>query len=439
VDHRPPDRTFGQGGQAAGGWPLRAQTLLMLVYLVGMLDRSIVTVLLQPIKQEFHLTDTQLGFISGMAFSLSYGLAAVPMGMLADRFSRRNMLALLVLIWSSLTFASGLVSGFLLLCVARLGVGFAEAGQPPMVMSLVGDIFAPRRRATAISLIYLGLPVGALCGYLVAGKIAAVYGWRVAIMGAGTPGIVLAIAIVLFLREPARGGLDGRLASTSAGIGFAEGVRHLLGNRALMHTLAAAGLASVIASAMSVWLPSLIMRRFDVGIGVAGPALAVSMGVFGIVGALLGGPIADWIGRGSLSRMASVTAGMILALLPLSLICFAAPSMTISVIFNGLFNLLLPGYLSGLHALVIGMTVPRARGFVISLLAVMLTLFGYGLGSQFIGMLSDVFAARGYANSLLLALLVSTVTIVWAVAHLLRARSLLISRGPAAIVAAAVA
>jgi MFS family permease len=164
------------------------------------------------------------------------------------------------------------------------------------------------------------------------------------------------------------------------------------------------------------------MRRFDVGIGIVGPAIAVSMGGFGIIGGLLGGPMADRFCRGSLSKMAGVTAAMISALLPLSLICIAGPTMTVSVLFNGLFNLLVPGYLAGLHALIIGLTTTRVRGFMISLLALMFTLVGYGLGSQLIGMLSDAFGARGVANPLMAALIVSTVTLAWAVVHLLLAR-----------------
>jgi len=216
---------------------LTAQVLFVLVYMVGMLDRTIVTVLLQPIKLEFQLSDTQLGFISGMAFSLAYAGAAIPMGLLADRVSRRTTLALLVLLWSGLTFVSGLVPGFLLLCLARFGVGLAEAGQPPMVMSLVGDIFPPAKRATAISLIYLGVPLGALAGFLVAGQIAALYGWRAAIMAAGAPGIVLAFVILLLLREPARGTAGEAAPSTVAGPGLSEGFRYLMGNPALRHTL----------------------------------------------------------------------------------------------------------------------------------------------------------------------------------------------------------
>jgi len=416
----------GRIGAVSSGQRHLAQWLFVLVYLVGMLDRSILTVLLHLIKLEFHLSDTQLGFISGMAFSLAYAAAAVPMGLVADRMRRRTMLALIVFLWSALTFVSGLAPSFLLLCLARFGVGFAEAGQPPLVMSLVGDLFARDRRATAISLIYIGVPAGALVGFLLAGGIAAAYGWRIALMGAGVPGMVLAAAILLFLREPVRGQLDDRPPEgETEKLGLREGWRYLRSHRALMHVLAAAGAASIISSSMSVWLPSLIMRRHGVGIEVAGPALAISMGVFGIVGALFGGPVADRIGRGSMPRIAVITALMMATMFPLACICFAGPNVATMVLFNGLFNMLVPGYLAGLHVLVIGLTAAHARGFMISLLAIMFTLVGYGVGSQLIGMLSDGLAAQGVQNPLLVALLLCTGTLIWASLHLLRAARIL--------------
>jgi predicted MFS family arabinose efflux permease len=390
-----------------------------------MLDRSVLTILLQPIKREFGLGDGQLGFLSGLAFAIPYGLAAMPMGMLADRVPRRAVLALLVFAWSALTFISGLVPGFMLLCLARVGIGLAEAGQPPFVMSLVGDIVPQGRRATAISWIYLGVPAGALVAFLVAGSLAAEYGWRPTIMSAGAPGLILAVVILLFLREPPRGEGGGAALVPTGEASFGDYLRMLRRNAPLKHVFAAAGLASIVASAMSVWLPSLLLRTFQYDIGTVSRALAVSVGFFGIVGAIVGGALSDRIGRGVPSRTAYVTAVMIALLVPISFLTFSGISFGWSVFGNGLFNLLVPGYLAGLHALVLSQTSSNSRGFMIGLMGVMLTLVGYGVGSQLIGVASDLLARAGVANSLKVALLLSATATLWSAAHAWRAAVLL--------------
>ena len=401
-----------------------ALALLVMVYAVAMLDRTILTVLLEPIREEFQLSDTQLGFVSGLTFAIAYSVGALPAGYLADRVRRRVLLAGIVIAWSGLTFVSSFATGFLFLCLIRLGVGLAEAGEAPTIMSLVGDLFPQRRRATAVSLIYLGVPFGLLIGFLVAGSIAGDYGWRAAMMTAGAPGILLGLVLFFTLPDPPRGAndpADYAAADEARGSGF----RLIAGSPPLLHALIAAGLASIVASVASVWMPSFFIRKFGLGIGVVGPYFALVLGVSGFFGSLFCGPLADWLGGGRSSRIARVSAGFIFLLGPALFLTTQAGAFWLALGFAALLNFAVPGYLGSLHGLVLGLTPARRRGFMVALLAIMINLVGYGIGPQLAGILSDMFARSGAEAPLEKAVAVMSLCAVWSAGHLLYAARLL--------------
>jgi MFS family permease len=408
---------------SAGG---HALLLLMFVYLIAMLDRVILSVLLQPIKQEFHLSDTQLGFISGTGFAVALSLAVLPMGYLADRVKRKRAIVILVTAWSLLTLISGLAPGFLLLCLARVGLGFAEGGQAPFALSLIADLFPARARATALSLLYMGVPIGMLTGLLLGGYVAQAYSWHVAMMVASAPGLLLALVIGLTLREPPRGQLDAAAGdphtsaaaqSGHAPLTFGQSLSYIVGTPALLHLFAGAALSAAVASAMGVWLPALLMRDFALSIGKVAPALAMTGGTAGIVGSLICGPITDRLARGRPGKMAFVAASFVLLIYPATMLCVTAASMQSALLFNAVFNLLLPGYLAALHGTVLGITDARVRGFVVATLGIMLNLLGYGVGPQLVGMASDWFAARGVELPLREAMVMLLTAALWGAAH----------------------
>jgi NAD(P)-dependent dehydrogenase (short-subunit alcohol dehydrogenase family)/predicted MFS family arabinose efflux permease len=409
---------------AAGRYAL---LLFMLVYLCAMLDRSILTVLLQPIKIEFHLSDTQLGFISGLGFALALSVAILPIGYLADRVQRRLLLASVVMVWSLLTLACGLAPGFLFLCIARFGVGFAEAGQAPLAISLIGDIFPAHRRATALSLLYMGVPLGALLGLLIAGLVAASHGWRFAMMIAGAPGVLLAIVIGATLREPPRGRQESKVALPPLGI--RQSLAAITGSAPLVHLFIAAALSAAVASSMSVWIPSLMMRNFSLGIGTVGPALALSSGICGVLGSLVCGPLVDRLGKGRPARLAALTAFFVIMIFPIAQLCVISHGFALALTFNAIFSFLVPGYLGSLHSTALGLTAARVRGFVFAALGIMLNLLGYGVGPQLVGLTSDWFARRHAAWPLRDAMIVMIFGALWSSAHLLRAAHLLRSGG----------
>jgi len=391
--------------------------LLILVYIVAMMDRSIVTVLLQPIKLEFALNDTQLGFVSGLAFAIAFSIAALPLGHLVDRVQRRWILAVVVVIWSGLTFSSGFATAFVVLCVARLGVGFAEAGEAPSAMSLVADLYPANKRASAVALLYLGVPIGAILGLLIAGYVVPHLGWRAALMVAGTPGILLAVVIALTMKEPVRGSFDAAPASAAQSLSLGQGIRGLIHDPVLVHLLVGTGLLSMVASSMSVWMPTLLMRHFDLPIAHVGRLLALSTGICGIIGSVVCGPLADRLTGGKASRLAFATAvfGLLMGLVWAA--CISSSDHVRALIFNGIFNALVPGYLACVHGAVLTHVAPRTRGFTVGVVAIMTNLVGYGVGPQLVGIASDLLTARGSDAPLAGAMMLMLVPAVWGSLH----------------------
>ncbi len=413
-----------------------ALLIFMLTYLVHNLDRSVVHILLNPIRVEFGLNDTQLGFMSGLAFAISYGIVGIPLGYLIDRVKRTLLLGILVLTWSGLTFASGFAVSFLTLCIARIFVGMAEAGGTPAVLALISDTFDYKKRTTAVGIAYVGTPLGILIGLGVGGTIADLYGWRMAFLIVGLPGVVLAFLIMLTIREPKRGSTDKHVSeSPGKALTLRQTGRFIREHPALLHTLIAATLASAVASIFAVWLPSYLIRHFEVSVGDVAPWLALSGGIFGIAGALISSRIADYFARESLARLALFLAFCIGMLCPFIILSLLGRTIVVAYIFNGLFGFFVPSYVACLHSLMLSLTSATARGLVMSISAVLMNLVGYGLGPSLAGVLSDVFASLGSSDPLRNALIVMSLLGMWAAGHVLWAAKILIAKKAARVTA----
>ncbi|MGE4606062.1 MAG: MFS transporter, partial [Myxococcota bacterium] len=177
------------------GYRRYALGLLFVVYVFNFVDRQILSILLEPIRQDIELSDTQLGFLGGIAFALFYATAGIPIARWADTGSRRTIIALGIAVWSGMTALTGLARGFGTLALARIGVGVGEAACSPPAHSLISDFFPPERRGTALSIYSLGIPVGAAIGTLVGGWVGEAFGWRTAFMVVGLPGLALALLV----------------------------------------------------------------------------------------------------------------------------------------------------------------------------------------------------------------------------------------------------
>src|SRR5215475_8795279 len=179
--------------------------VLFVVYIFNFIDRQILAILLQPIKEDLKISDTALGFLTGFAFALFYTIAGWPLARIADRWVRRSLIAISLATWSLMTAFSGLARNFTDLALARIGVGIGEAGASPPAHSLLSDYFSPQKRATVLAIYASGIYVGVGLGYWIGGWINDVYGWRTAFFVVGAPGLFMALLVRLTIREPIRG------------------------------------------------------------------------------------------------------------------------------------------------------------------------------------------------------------------------------------------
>jgi len=183
--------------------------LLTLVYALNFLDRTIFNVLIEPIKKEFQLTDTMLGLLAGFGFVLMYSVLGMPIARLADRRSRRNIVAAGLAFWSAMTALCGMAQNVAMLTVARIGVGIGEAAGTPASQSIIADLFAKDERPRALGIFAIGTYLGVFLGYFFGGWVNKYFGWRAAFIGAGVPGIAIALLLWLTVTEPVRRGDNG--------------------------------------------------------------------------------------------------------------------------------------------------------------------------------------------------------------------------------------
>src|ERR1700761_4497154 len=187
------------------GYKRTVLTTLTAVYALNFIDRTIVSIIGQPMKESLGITDNQLGLLGGLAFALLYTLLGVPIARLAERVSRVNIIAICITLWSAFTALCGVAPNFTVMLAMRVGVGIGEAGCSPPAHSLISDYYEPQRRASALSVYAFGIPLGGMLGAVAGGWLAKTVGWRAAFMVVGAPGVILAILLKLFVREPPRG------------------------------------------------------------------------------------------------------------------------------------------------------------------------------------------------------------------------------------------
>ena len=394
-----------------------ALALLFLVSLFNYMDRYMLAVLLPAIKADLQLSDTEIGFITGLAFTLFYVTMGIPIARLADRYSRRNIIAIALTVWSAMTALCGLAQNFVQLAVARVMVGVGEAGASPPSHSLIADLFPVEKRARAISVYTLGAPVGILIGFLLGGWITQLHGWRAALFTVGIPGILLALVIHRKLHEPERGAADG-LARTTEVQPFLFTLKTLMSSPTFRHLSFATGLYTVLWLGVVQWLPSYFTRSFGLGIGEVGTWLAIILSTSQIIGMVTGGYLADRLGTGDLRWYVWVPSLAILVSTPMFALTFLTQNPTLA--FLSLFLPFMIGVMQGppTFAVAQGLADVRMRAMAAALLLLITNLIGGGIGPQAVGIMSDYLADQHHQDSLRYALLaVSLVFGLWSSLH----------------------
>lgn len=377
--------------------------LLFCVNTLSYFDRTLLAVVLNDVKLEFELSDTEAGLLSGLAFALFYGLLGIPMAWAADRWNRVKLIAGSVLTWSLATSATGLTQSGLHLLLARALVGAGEAGGAPPSHSLVGDYVPPARRSMALAFITMGSSVGVAFGYGYAGLVNEWFGWRTVFLWAGLPGVLLALILLSSLREPQRGRHDpGGVASAAASIPFATGVARLFSSPTYAYIVIALSLTFVLINGLAAWLPTFFVRTHEMATGQIGLWLMITGGAAQVAGLWLGGVIGNLVlSRGWDPRWALWTPaiGMAIALPLLIVALWSDDPITAMILMMGpsLLNLL---YVGPVFAMVQQIAGARLRGLASAIIILAGSLIGSGLGPLFIGMLSDAMTPSFGADAL---------------------------------------
>ena len=300
----------------SSGYKTAVLGLLVLAYTFNFIDRTIIATIGQAIKVDLKITDTQLGLLGGLSFAVLYTLLGIPIARLAERWNRVSIISLALVVWSGFTVACGLAGNFVQLLALRVGVGVGEAGCSPPAHSLISDYFEPRRRASALSIYAVGIPLGAMIRAIAGGWLAKTWGWRVAFMVVGRPGIAMALLVKGFIREPPRGHsdpperpilADDVTAHAVAGSGgswlltelkeLGAVAASLFGKWPVLNMVLGVTLASFAGYGAGQFAPPYFNRAFGLDYATVGLIFGLIGGFSALVGTLAGGFIADWAAR----------------------------------------------------------------------------------------------------------------------------------------------
>ena len=389
---------------------------LVVVYTFNFIDRQILSILLEAIKQDLGLSDTQLGLLTGFAFALFYATLGIPIARWADRGSRRNIISLALAIWSGMTALSGLAQNFWHLLLARIGVGVGEAGCSPPAHSMISDYYPAERRATALGVYSLGIPFGILFGFLAGGWINEFFGWRLAFFVVGIPGLILAVIVRLSVKEPPRGMAEGRAASDEQP-SIMETFRYLWQKRSFRQLAFGGALTAFVGYGFVTWIPAFLIRSHGMETGEIGTWLGLIIGIPGGIGIALGGWVADRLGSRDPRWYLWNVAVALVIVVPPSVLMFLADSP-----YAALALFIIPAMLGNFYqATTFSQTqrlVPlRMRAVAAAVLLFILNIIGLGLGPQLVGFVSDLLAPRFAEHSLRYSLLIFSLFNLWAAYH----------------------
>lgn len=404
----------------------RTMTLALLtaVYFFSYMDRQILSILVELIKADLKLSDTQMGMLGGLAFAVFYAGLGIPVARFADKSNRRNIIAVSLALWSLMTALCGLAQNFVQLLLARIGVGVGEAGSSPPSHSIIADLYPVEKRASAMAIYSLGVVLGGGFGTMIGGWLASHYGWRFAIIAIGIPGIILAVIVRLFVVEPRRGLSDASRAADAGEMPRAwSAFTDMWRDAAARHLVLAVTLTSLIGYATTYWGPSYLQRSLGFTVGQVALIVAPIAAVLGTVSGVGGGRVADWAAKRWGIHAQSWMVGLLkCAALPFTILFFTTdiPAVAIGAYaFNMLFA---NSYLGPTFAMLQGLAPLRMRAMWAAITLLVINLVGLGLGPTSIGVLSDLLVPYvGKAESLRWALVVAVGATPWAIFHYWRA------------------
>lgn len=416
--------------------------LLVVAYTFNFIDRTIISTIGQAIKVDLKLTDQQLGWLGGLSFALLYTTLGIPIARLAERWSRVNIIAIAIVIWSAFTALCGTAASYVQLLAYRVGVGVGEAGLSPPSHSLISDYYEPKRRASALSIYSMGIPLGTMFGAVAGGWIAQNVSWKAAFLMVGLPGVLVALAIKLVVKEPPRGWSDRHTAEGEAETAGALGresseagapttpvpppkgevsaqrtegasapaaaakppsvlavARRLFGSWGMFNMAAGVTLASFAGYGTGAYVPAYFVREFGLGLATVGLFVGLVAGISNGAGTLLGGFLTDWAGKRGTRWYALVPAIGLVACTPLYILAYTRDSWHLAFAI-----LLVPGvlhytYLGPTFGVVQNAMDVRMRATAVALLFFVLNLIALGFGPPFCGWCIDMLASQAWTKA----------------------------------------
>jgi predicted MFS family arabinose efflux permease len=382
--------------------------VLIMVTLVSMINiaaRLIMSILMEDIKADFQLSDTQVGLLVGLAFALFYALMSFPIARWADIGNRKNILSLAVILWSGMTALCGAAAGFYSLFLARLGVGVGEAGGSPPTYSLIADYFKPSERARAMGVYMVGAALGTGGGLIIGGILGEMLGWRKTFLVLGIPGVLLGVLFFFSVKEPQRGRLDAGGEKDKQAQAIKKTLKSLAANSIFIRISMSFAMLTMIGYAMAFWLAPIMLRNFDIPLSKVGLYLGLTYIAAGIPAPLIGGYFTDYMAKRDARWRAWIPAIAIIIVAVALWFCVMASSFEvfISCFVVAYFVFMIP---QGATLSVLQSSLGAGERAVGSSFALMInSLMGAALGPLLVGILSDSLSAEYGVKSLNYALI----------------------------------
>jgi MFS family permease len=396
-------------------WVLAVMTI---VYAMNIADRFVLSTLIEPIKAEFHLSDSAVGFLTGVALALFYVTAGLPLGALADRVNRRNMITWALAIWSAFTALCGMAQNFWQLLLARIGVGVGEAGGTPPSHSILADYFMPGQRGVAMSIYALGVSIGSAIGGIAGGMLAERFGWRLGLIFFASASIPV-IILLLTVREPKRGACDAPSEQFETRPGFKESLRFMWSQRSFVHVIAGGTIATFSGGGLVWWTPAFLARSHGLSVGEAGLEVGLMNGV--------GGGIAMVAATFLMLRLTKLNPKWQCHFAALVTLLISGPAIAAHLVADRSTALLLLWLFIPFINVMIGpslalmqnLTRPEMRGFSVAVLLFTANIANLAIAPQLIGFVSDILAKRiaDPTQSLAYALAFFGLTGIWGAYH----------------------
>lgn len=410
-----------QQAQTANSWEQYSRwtkgyvlALLCLANVLNYTDRNVITILLEPIKRDLGMSDSEAGLLTGIAFALVFTITGVPLARLADRGWNVRVLSLSVIVWSVMTALCAKATSVAAMIAARMGVGIGEAGGGPAMQSLIALYFSPAARGRAIAAVTLTASIGAIVGLALGGYLNDLYGWRRAFILLGAPGLVVGALMLLTIREPMAA---ARSQMSSSQQSLKDALRELAARPSFIHITIGLAISAVGCYGLSAWIPTFFMRSHAMSTTEAGTSMAAAGAPAAFIGILLGGILADKLGKRDARWPVWLFMAGLGGVTPVYLAFFLVPSTTLSIILSIPAGILASLWIAPGIALVLNLAGPRSRATAAALFGMAINLVGMGLGPLAVGVLSDLYAPRFGEEALKYAMCTVLLTLVYGLVH----------------------